>query len=92
MPSKDSEGFCQLGNQFEQVTNQPVVRHLEDRGFFVLVDRDVDLLVFHAGQLLDHAGDTDGDVQLWRYDLFYNDFGFEGFGIGTARCLHGRSA
>src|SRR5690349_1818443 len=61
--------LLQLRDGFEQVRHQAVIGHLEDRRFFVLVDRNDHFGVFHAGQVLDRAGDTDGDVQLWRNDL-----------------------
>ena len=66
-------GFLQLAVQlryrFEQVSDQAVVRHLEDGGFFVLVDRNDDLGVFHAGQMLDGTGDAHSNVQVRRNDL-----------------------
>src|SRR5690606_13762303 len=54
---------------FKQVSNQTVVRDLEDRRFLVLVDRNNDFGVLHTGQMLDRAGDTDGDVQARSNDL-----------------------
>src|SRR6185436_7160551 len=41
----------------------------EDRRLRVLVDRDDDLAVLHAGQVLDRARDAGGDVELRRDDL-----------------------
>src|SRR5450830_360290 len=64
-----SDQLLELGNGFEQIRHQAVIGHLEDRSVFVLVDRDDHLGVLHTGQMLDRAGDTDGDVQLWRDDL-----------------------
>src|SRR5690606_16290401 len=46
-----------------------VVGHLEDRGFFVLVDRHDHLGVGHARQVLDSTGDAHRDVQLRSHDL-----------------------
>src|SRR5690606_11928182 len=59
----------QLRYRLEQVGNQAVVGNLEDRRFFVLVDRHDHLGVLHAGQVLDGTGDAHGDVQLRRNDL-----------------------
>src|SRR4051812_38630785 len=60
-PGKSS--FFQLlhniGDELEQVADQAVVRHLEDRRFLILVDGDDDSAVLHAGQVLDGAGDAD---------------------------------
>jgi hypothetical protein len=54
---------------FEQISHQAVISHLEDRRFFVLVDRNDHFGVFHTGQMLDRAGNTDRNVQLWRNDF-----------------------
>src|SRR5207342_3485671 len=61
-----SELRGQLGHSLEQVRHQPVVGHLEDGCLGILVDGDDDLAVFHAGEVLYSAGDTDGDVELGR--------------------------
>ncbi len=53
----------------KQIADQAVVGDLEDRRFLVLVDGDDDLGVLHAGQMLDGAGDADGDVELGRHHL-----------------------
>ncbi len=34
--------LLKLRQNLEQITHKPVIRHLEDRGFFVLVDGDDD--------------------------------------------------
>ena len=61
--------LLQLRDGFEQVRHQAVIGHLEDRRFFVLVDRNDHFGVFHTGQMLDRAGNTDRNVQLWRNDF-----------------------
>lgn len=80
--------LLQLGYGFEQVRDQAVISHLEDRCFFVLVDRYDHFGVFHTGQVLDRAGDTDRDVQLWRND-------FAGLAdlhvVGYETCVDGRA-
>ena len=48
---------------------EAVVGDAEDRRLRVLVDRDDDLRVLHAGQVLDRAADAGGDVELRRDDL-----------------------
>src|SRR6476619_4190962 len=64
-----SELGDQLGNGSEQVLDQAVVGDAEDRRLLVLVDRNDDLRVFHAGKMLDRAADADRDIQLRRDDL-----------------------
>src|SRR6478609_5228660 len=63
--------YCgrQLGHDLEQVTHDAVVGNLEDRRFLVLVDRHDGLAVLHAGEMLDGAGDADGDVEVGRDHL-----------------------
>ena len=53
----------------EEVAHEAVVGHLEDRRLLVLVDRDDDLRVLHAGEVLDGARDADRDVEVGRHDL-----------------------
>src|SRR5690606_4388496 len=43
--------------------------HLEDWSFFVFVDSNNDFRVLHTSQMLDRAGNTNGDVQIWSNDL-----------------------
>src|SRR5918993_1748888 len=59
----------QLGHDLEEITHDAVVGNLEDRGFLVLVDRNDGLAVLHAGQMLDRAGDADGDIEVGRHHL-----------------------
>ena len=58
-----------LRDDIKQVTDKADIRHLEYRCVFVFVDRDDDLGVFHARQMLDRAGDADRDIYFWGYDL-----------------------
>src|SRR4029450_7842363 len=53
----------QLGHDLEEIAHDAVVGNLEDRGFLVLVDRNDGLAVLHAGEMLDRAGDADGDIE-----------------------------
>src|SRR5258708_8629003 len=46
----------------EKITDDSIVRHLEDRCVFVLVDRHDHLGRPHAGEVLDRAGNADRDV------------------------------
>src|ERR1051326_1175479 len=64
-----AELLGELGKRLEQVGDQAVIRNLEDRGLFVLVDGDDHLGVLHAGEVLDGAGDADRDVELGRHHL-----------------------
>src|SRR5216684_5074883 len=55
--------FGELGHHVEQIPHDSVVRHLEDRGVFVLVDRHNDFGRTHPREVLDGTGDPDRDVQ-----------------------------
>src|SRR3989475_6996486 len=55
--------FGEFGNDLEQIPHDSVVRHLEDRGVFVLVDRHDDFGGTHPREVLDGTGDPDRDVQ-----------------------------
>src|SRR5580692_8864329 len=59
----------QLVHDLEEVADDTIVGHLEDRRFFVLVDRHDGLAVLHAGEMLDRAGDADGNIKVGRHDL-----------------------
>src|ERR1700680_978694 len=59
----------QFRDDLEQVSHQPVIRDLEDRGLGILVDRDAHLAVLHAREVLDRAGDPDRHVELRGHDL-----------------------
>src|SRR4029453_11975861 len=59
----------QLGHDLEEIPHDAVVGNLEDRGFLVLVDRNDGLAVLHAGEMLDRAGDADGDIEVRRHHL-----------------------
>src|SRR5690349_11728235 len=52
-----------------QVPNDTEVDELEDRGLFVLVDRDDRLGRLHTGPVLDGTGDAGRDVELRRHGL-----------------------
>src|ERR1700761_9502849 len=54
------DGGDELGN----IADDAVVSDLEDRGFGIAVDGDDGLALVHAGEMLDGAGDADGDVEL----------------------------
>src|SRR5689334_1533504 len=59
----------QLGHDLEEIAHDAIVGNLEDRGFLVLIDRNDGLAVLHAGEMLDRAGDADGDIEVGRHDL-----------------------
>src|SRR5438105_1271497 len=59
----------QLRYDLEEISHDPVVRDFEDRRVFVFVDRDDDLRRAHAREVLDRAGDSDGDVERWAHGL-----------------------
>src|SRR5262245_35422862 len=56
-------------HRLEEVRDQADIGDLEDRRLLVLVDGHDDLRVLHSGQMLDRAGDADGDIELGRHDL-----------------------
>jgi len=66
---KSADGSGQLRHHLEQIADEAVIGHLEDRRIRVFVDGDDDLRVLHAGQVLNGPGDADGDVKLRRDDL-----------------------
>src|SRR4029077_9683054 len=59
----------QFRHDLEEIADDAVVGHLEDRCFLVLVDRHDGLAVLHAGEMLDRAGDADGDIEVGRHHL-----------------------
>src|SRR3712207_4989243 len=59
-----AHGFRQRGHDLEDVADDPVVGHLEDRGLLVPVDRDDRLRRAHAGDVLDRPRDADRYVEL----------------------------
>src|SRR5262245_20401899 len=59
----------ELGQDREQIADEAIVGNLEDWGLGILVDRDDYLGILHAGEMLDGARDTDGDVELRRHHL-----------------------
>src|SRR5260370_753772 len=67
--SEFAERFGQFGNRLIQIRDQAVVGDLENRRVLVLVDRDDHLGILHAREMLDRAGDADGDIELRRHHL-----------------------
>src|SRR5258705_5270196 len=67
--SEFAERFGQFGNRLIEIGDQTVIGDLEDRRILVLVDRDDHLGVLHAGEMLNRAGNTDGDIQFGRNHL-----------------------
>ena len=54
----------QLGDGDKEISDQAVVGNLEDGCLGILVDGNNGLGVLHAGQVLDGARDTNGDVTI----------------------------
>src|SRR5690606_2565875 len=67
--ANSGERFFQLRQDREQVAHQANVGDLEDRRLRVLVDRHDRAGVLDARQVLDSAGNADGQVQLRGDDL-----------------------
>ena len=61
--------FRQLGNRLIEVRDQSVIGDLENRRVLILVDGDDHLGILHAGEMLDRAGDADGDIEFRRHHL-----------------------
>ena len=71
-PNRLARGLQCLGqrrNGLKEVRDEAVIRDLEDRCLGVLVDRDDDLRVLHPREMLDRAGDADGDIDFGGDDL-----------------------
>ena len=64
-----SERRGQLRHDLEEVGDETVVGNLENRRFRSFADRHDHLRILHAGQMLDGAGDADGDIELRGDDL-----------------------
>ena len=60
------ELFGQFGHCFEEIGDESVICDLEDWSFRIFVDRHDRLRVLHTSQVLDGAGDRDGDVQVLK--------------------------
>lgn len=58
------EGFDELGDDFEQIAGDTVVRHLEDRNGLVLVHGDDALGILHTSHILDSTGGTQSHIYL----------------------------
>src|SRR5277367_2065900 len=60
--------FIELGRELRQrlieIGDQSVIGDLEDRGFRILVDRDNNFRILHAGKMLDGAGNADRDIEV----------------------------
>src|SRR5947209_12353984 len=63
------ELLLELRQDLEQIADNAVIGDLEDRRLLVLVDRDDDLGVLHAGELLDRPRDADRDIEPSRHEL-----------------------
>ncbi len=58
------ELFDELGNDGIEVSDDADIRDFENRCGRILVDRDDRIGGLHAGEVLDSAGDADGDVEF----------------------------
>src|SRR2546427_10807775 len=73
VPRWSTTELAQFRRQFRQrlvqIRDKPVIGDLEDRRLFILVDRHDHLRILHAREMLDRAGNPDGNVQLGRPPL-----------------------
>ena len=58
--------FSQYRQSFKQVANNSVVSDIKDGSLRVFVDGDDCVRILHAYQVLNRAGNPEGDIQLWR--------------------------
>src|SRR5439155_15523813 len=56
-------------HDLEQIADDAVVRNLEDRRVGILVDGNDRVGAFHTDQMLNGAGDSEREVELWRNRL-----------------------
>src|SRR5690242_18157905 len=61
--------FYEGRNDLEQIAYRAVIRGFENRRVLVFIDRHNGFRAFHADQVLNRSGNTDGDVHLGRYGL-----------------------
>ena len=59
----------QLRYDFKQITDNAVIRDLENRRVWIFIDRHDDFGILHARLVLNRAGNTHRDVQLRRDDF-----------------------
>src|SRR4051794_10226185 len=58
-------GVDQLGDHLKQISDDAIVRDLEDRRVRVFINRDHRARALHSDEVLDRAGDSDGQIHLW---------------------------
>src|SRR5262249_45639851 len=69
IPELLGELAMERGDELVEIADEAVIRDLEDRRFLVFVDRDDDLRILHAGEVLDRARDADRDIEVGGDDL-----------------------
>src|SRR5687767_15182512 len=60
-----AHGCRKRRDDLQGIADDPVVGDLENRSFLVAVYRDDGLRRSHAGEMLNRAGNADGNIQLW---------------------------
>src|SRR5262245_18793191 len=63
------ERLSQCRHDLEEIADDAVIGDLKDWRLFILVDRDDDLAVLHAGEMLDRTGNPHRDIEVRRDDL-----------------------
>src|SRR3981189_1250884 len=56
-------------NSFEEISNNAVIRYIEDWSFGIFIDSDNRAGVFHAYEMLDGTGNPKGHIKLWSNGL-----------------------
>src|SRR5580692_12325810 len=63
--------FVELTGELRQrrieIRHQSIIGDLKDRRFLILVDRDDDFRIFHAGEMLNGTRYADGDIKVRRH-------------------------
>ena len=62
--SKSTQFSHQLRHHLKQIIHDPITGNRENRRFGVFVNSDDHLAVSHPRQMLNRAGNADGDVQI----------------------------
>ena len=61
-PFQILEDFCQCGDNFKKIVNDPVMRDLENRRLRVFIDGNDASRCLHSHQMLDRSRNADSDI------------------------------
>src|SRR5205823_13983166 len=69
LPFELLDFLSEHGHSFKEVTDDSVIRDVEDGSFRVFVNRHDSLRVLHADQMLNRTRDADRNLELRRHGL-----------------------